>query len=124
MFRGQGATLLGYPHPMRGVLITVAFLLAAPAAAEDVREELPNGLRLHVEEDRRAPLVAVELCYDVGQRDEPAGRTPATRAYRPRNAASRRGPGAWAKAASRAASSPGGRLAMRSGSVPGPASAA
>ncbi len=36
---------------------------------------LDNGLRLIVHEDRRAPLVAVNVWYHVGSKNEPAGRT-------------------------------------------------
>jgi predicted Zn-dependent peptidase len=36
---------------------------------------LPNGLRVIVHEDRKAPVVAVSIWYNVGSKDEPAGRT-------------------------------------------------
>ncbi|RPE80241.1 M16 family metallopeptidase [Vulcaniibacterium tengchongense] len=36
---------------------------------------LPNGLRVIVHTDRKAPIVAVNLWYHVGSKDEPAGRT-------------------------------------------------
>ena len=36
---------------------------------------LPNGLRVIVHEDRKAPVVAVSVWYNVGSKDEPAGRT-------------------------------------------------
>lgn len=36
---------------------------------------LPNGLTLIVHEDRRNPLVASQLRFNVGSRDEPPGRT-------------------------------------------------
>ncbi len=36
---------------------------------------LPNGLRVVVHTDRKAPIVAVNLWYHVGSKDEPAGRT-------------------------------------------------
>jgi zinc protease len=36
---------------------------------------LPNGLRVVVHEDRKAPIVAVSVWYNVGSKDEPAGRT-------------------------------------------------
>ncbi len=36
---------------------------------------LPNGLRVVVHEDRKAPIVAVSIWYNVGSKDEPAGRT-------------------------------------------------
>jgi zinc protease len=37
--------------------------------------QLDNGLRVVVSEDRTAPVVAVNLWYDVGSRHEPAGQT-------------------------------------------------
>ena len=44
----------------------------------DLRYEtftLPNGLRVLVHEDRKAPLVAVSMWYHVGSKNEPAGKT-------------------------------------------------
>ncbi|GAA4968443.1 pitrilysin family protein [Actinoplanes utahensis] len=37
--------------------------------------QLPNGLRVVVSEDRTAPVVCVNLWYDVGSRHEPPGQT-------------------------------------------------
>ncbi|MDR0184583.1 M16 family metallopeptidase [Lysobacter arvi] len=57
---------------------TPATALAAPKAAVDIPFEeftLPNGLRVVVHTDRKAPIVAVNLWYHVGSKDEPAGRT-------------------------------------------------
>ncbi len=39
------------------------------------RHQLPNGLRVTLAPDRRAPIVAVNLWYDVGSKHEKAGRT-------------------------------------------------
>ena len=36
---------------------------------------LPNGLRVVVHTDRKAPIVAINIWYHVGAKDEPAGRT-------------------------------------------------
>ncbi|MFS0737777.1 pitrilysin family protein [Sphingomonas sp. 1P06PA] len=36
---------------------------------------LPNGLRVYVHEDRKAPVVAVSVWYHVGSKDEPKGKT-------------------------------------------------
>jgi len=50
----------------------------APAAAADIPYEqftLPNGLRVIVHTDRKAPIVAVNIWYHVGSKDEPAGRS-------------------------------------------------
>jgi len=55
---------------------------AAPARAlldrVDIAHQsftLANGLRVIVHEDRKAPIVAVSVWYNVGSKDEPAGRT-------------------------------------------------
>ncbi|GAB3043496.1 M16 family metallopeptidase [Stenotrophomonas tumulicola] len=55
-------------------------LLAKPAAVAKVdipfeQFTLPNGLRVVVHTDRKAPIVAVNVWYHVGSKDEPAGRT-------------------------------------------------
>ncbi|KAB7766890.1 peptidase M16 [Xanthomonas sp. LMG 12462] len=77
----------------RGALLAVALSVALgalsyappstaarPAAAASVdiayaQFTLPNGLRVVVHTDRKAPIVAVNLWYHVGAKDEPAGRT-------------------------------------------------
>ena len=49
-----------------------------PAVSVDIPYEqftLPNGLRVLVHTDRKAPIVAVNIWYHVGAKDEPAGRT-------------------------------------------------
>ena len=52
---------------------------ASPAkSAVDIPYEtftLPNGLRVVVHTDRKAPIVAVNVWYHVGSKDEPAGRS-------------------------------------------------
>ncbi len=60
----------------------VACLLAAvPAAAQEpvdipyTKYVLDNGLRLIVHEDHKAPIVAVNVWYDVGAADEEPGKT-------------------------------------------------
>ncbi|WP_433852833.1 M16 family metallopeptidase [Stenotrophomonas nitritireducens] len=58
----------------------LAAAATAPAAAPSVDipfEEftLPNGLRVVVHTDRKAPIVAVNIWYHVGAKDEPSGRT-------------------------------------------------
>ena len=60
-------------------------LAAAPAAPVSALAEavkipyeqftLPNGLRVVVHTDRKAPVVAVSVWYHVGSKDEPAGKT-------------------------------------------------
>ncbi|HEY0011439.1 MAG TPA: pitrilysin family protein [Allosphingosinicella sp.] len=55
--------------------------VAGPAALlrrVDIPHEtftLDNGLRVIVHEDRKAPIVAVSVWYNVGSKDEPRGRT-------------------------------------------------
>ena len=39
------------------------------------RHTLPNGLTLIVHEDHKAPLVAVDVWYHVGSKDERPGRS-------------------------------------------------
>ncbi|MFP5374252.1 MAG: M16 family metallopeptidase [Gammaproteobacteria bacterium] len=51
---------------------------AAAAPTVDIPYEqftLPNGLRVIVHTDRKAPIVAVNVWYHVGSKDEPAGRS-------------------------------------------------
>ncbi len=51
---------------------------ARAATVVDVPYEqftLPNGLRVIVHTDRKAPIVAVNVWYHVGSKDEPAGRS-------------------------------------------------
>ncbi|MBB1059868.1 insulinase family protein [Lysobacter spongiae] len=83
---GSGRRLLG-----RGVLaVALATALggfaggmpapsqAAAGARVDIPYEeftLPNGLRVIVHTDRKAPIVAVNVWYHVGSKDEPAGRS-------------------------------------------------
>jgi zinc protease len=59
--------------------LSVALPLAAGASANvDIPFEeftLDNGLRVIVHTDRKAPIVAVNLWYHVGSKDEPEGRT-------------------------------------------------
>ncbi len=72
------------------VLATAAASAAAPAKPHAATAELaplplpditytkfvlPNGLTLIVHEDHKAPIVAVNLWYHVGSKNEPAGRT-------------------------------------------------
>ena len=67
------------------LLATTSLTLApAPAAAQasGIEVELPyeaftldNGLTVIVHEDRKAPVVAVQVMYEVGSKDEPEGKT-------------------------------------------------
>ena len=61
-----------------GLAFAPAPVQAAPQAAVDIAFEeftLPNGLRVIVHTDRKAPIVAVNIWYHVGSKDEPAGRS-------------------------------------------------
>ncbi len=70
-------------------LVTLPLLLAAPALAADPAPvaalvarvdipyqqfTLPNGLRVLVHTDRKAPVVAVSIWYHIGSKDEPKGK--------------------------------------------------
>ncbi|MBA3498255.1 MAG: insulinase family protein [Gemmatimonadales bacterium] len=67
------------PHIARTIVLLLA--LAAPLAAQSAvdipyqRFVLPNGLTLLVHEDRKAPIVAVNVWYHVGSKNERPGRT-------------------------------------------------
>ena len=69
-------------------LTAIVVLTATPAAAQQApkadlpkadlpyeRFTLDNGLRVIVHEDRKSPIVAVHVTYEVGSKDEPAGKT-------------------------------------------------
>ncbi|MDQ3495275.1 MAG: insulinase family protein [Pseudomonadota bacterium] len=61
-----------------GFLPQAALAQGARAATVDIPYEqftLPNGLRVIVHTDRKAPIVAVNVWYHVGSKDEPAGRS-------------------------------------------------
>jgi predicted Zn-dependent peptidase len=63
-----------------GVALPAAFVQAkapAPAAVDIPYEQftLPNGLKVIVHTDRKAPIVAVNIWYHVGSKDEPLGRS-------------------------------------------------
>ena len=65
---------------MTALAAAAAPAIAAPppkAKVEIAYEEftLPNGLRVIVHTDRKAPIVAVNVWYHVGSKDEPRGRS-------------------------------------------------
>jgi zinc protease len=70
-------------HATRRASIALALLVAAATTASaqarfNVPVEyfrLPNGLKVVVSEDKSAPVVLVEVMYNVGFRTEPKGRT-------------------------------------------------
>ncbi len=58
-----------------GLILCSAFAVAAKPYIEHDSFTLDNGLRVIVHEDRKAPVVAVNVWYHVGSKDEPAGKT-------------------------------------------------
>ena len=58
-------------------LTTLCLALAVPAAvlANPFEQQLANGLRVIVKEDRRAPTVASMVWYRAGSMDETSGTT-------------------------------------------------
>jgi len=62
-----------------GVAMPAASALAkGPAVEVDIpysKFVLPNGLTVLVHEDRKAPIVALQVWYHVGSKDEPDGKT-------------------------------------------------
>ncbi|TWT19289.1 insulinase family protein [Luteimonas marina] len=85
-------TAASFRRPARRALLSAALglalgtgLVALPAAASAANEPvvdiphesftLPNGLRVVVHTDRKAPIVAVNIWYHVGSKDEPSGRS-------------------------------------------------
>ena len=81
----HGALALALALAIGGCTTSPAEAPAAVAAdvAGDVAEvaipyeefTLPNGLRVIVHEDHKAPIVAVNIWYHVGSKDEPKGRS-------------------------------------------------
>ena len=62
------------------IALSLSAALALPASAAEVdipysEFTLPNGLRVIVHEDHKAPIVAVNLWYHVGSKDEKPGKT-------------------------------------------------
>ena len=74
----------------RTVPLILALLLSFPLAAQNVRIEhfeLPNGLDVVLNEDHNAPLVAINVWYHVGSKNEKPGRNDAFQLPRPRSLA-------------------------------------
>jgi predicted Zn-dependent peptidase len=64
---GSKATKVAEPAPASELLASVDIPYE--------QFELENGLRVLVHTDRKAPIVAVSIWYDVGSKHEPAGKT-------------------------------------------------
>ncbi len=62
-------------RPTRLIPLLLALSLAVPALAETFEQQLANGLRVIVKEDRRAPTVVHMVWYRAGSMDETNGRT-------------------------------------------------
>src|SRR5215217_955120 len=58
-----------------GVVLANAGPAAAAAVSQVVESELPNGMRVMVKSDHRAPVVVVMVWYRVGSIDEVSGTT-------------------------------------------------
>ena len=61
--------------PVRTVFFAAALALAAAVQANPREFDLPNGLRLIVKEDHRAPTVVHQVWYRAGSMDEAPGTT-------------------------------------------------
>jgi predicted Zn-dependent peptidase len=74
----QGALAFALTAALGGGFYAPAAHADAAVAKIDIAYQqftLPNGLRVIVHEDHKAPIVAVNIWYHVGSKDEPAGRT-------------------------------------------------
>jgi hypothetical protein len=72
------AALGGFAMPATALADTATPVASPAASAVDIAYQqftLPNGLQVIVHEDHKAPIVAVNLWYHVGSKDEPAGRS-------------------------------------------------
>ncbi len=56
------------------VLANAASVLAASAAQRITQHTLANGLQVVLVEDHWHPIVALEVCYRVGARNDPPGK--------------------------------------------------
>jgi predicted Zn-dependent peptidase len=71
------ANAVAAPPPARAAAVQPA-PLASLVRQVDIPYQafrLPNGLRVIVHEDHKAPVVAVSVWYHIGSKDEPAGKT-------------------------------------------------
>ena len=71
----QGALALALTTALGAGFYAPAALADAPQAAVTIPYQeftLPNGLRVIVHEDHKAPIVAVNIWYHVGSLNEPA----------------------------------------------------
>ena len=59
----------------RQAILLLAAAFALPLNAETLLNTLPNGMKILIKEDHRAPVAAVRLWYKVGSVDEHEGKT-------------------------------------------------
>src|SRR5690349_19828987 len=65
-----------FARALLALVLTAGTAVAAPPVSIPFEEfKLPNGLRVIVHTDRKAPIVAVNIWYHVGSKDEPLGRS-------------------------------------------------
>ena len=60
---------------LRYMMVCVGLMWVVPVSAQTLLSTLPNGMKVLVKEDKRAPVVAVRLWYKVGSVDEHEGKT-------------------------------------------------
>ena len=72
---GAGVGALAGPAPAQTAALAPVAALVRAVDIPYQQFTLPNGLRVIVQTDRKAPIVAVSVWYHVGSKDEPAGRT-------------------------------------------------
>src|SRR3982750_279424 len=82
--RGVFMVALRRLHFLIPLAVLALFVVDSPLARGEARAKvdipfeqftLPNGLRVLVHTDRKAPIVAVNLWYHVGSKDEVRGRS-------------------------------------------------
>lgn len=60
---------------LRPLFLALLLTAALPAAAQTLKRTLPNGMKVIIKEDRRAPVAVSRLWYKVGSTDEQPGKT-------------------------------------------------
>ena len=60
---------------LRRIVLMLAFALPAASWAQTLSETLPNGLKIIVKEDHRAPVAVSQIWYKIGSVDEKPGKS-------------------------------------------------
>ena len=60
---------------LRRIALMLAFALPAASWAQTLSETLPNGLKIIVKEDHRAPVAVSQIWYKIGSVDEKPGKS-------------------------------------------------